>query len=81
LISDYGHHPAEIEATLEAARRGLPTLSMPQAVAEYFIGDLESIVVAGTHGKTTTTALMAGAFSTSGRTRRSSPAGSRGTSP
>ena len=44
---------------LEAVRRGLPLLSMPQAVAEYFIGDRESIVVAGTHGKTTTTALMA----------------------
>jgi len=43
----------------EAARRGLPTLSMPQAVAEYFIGDRESIVVAGTHGKTTTTSLAA----------------------
>ncbi|HEX9206414.1 MAG TPA: Mur ligase domain-containing protein [Candidatus Deferrimicrobiaceae bacterium] len=43
----------------EAARRGLPTLSMPQAVAEFFIGDRESIVVAGTHGKTTTTSLLA----------------------
>ncbi|MBP2668564.1 MAG: hypothetical protein H6Q80_766 [Deltaproteobacteria bacterium] len=43
----------------EAVRRGLPTLSMPQAVAELFIGDRESIVVAGTHGKTTTTSLMA----------------------
>jgi UDP-N-acetylmuramate: L-alanyl-gamma-D-glutamyl-meso-diaminopimelate ligase len=43
----------------EAARRGLPTLSMPQAVAEYFIGDRESIVVAGTHGKTTTASLLA----------------------
>jgi UDP-N-acetylmuramate: L-alanyl-gamma-D-glutamyl-meso-diaminopimelate ligase len=43
----------------EAARRGLPTLSMPQALAEYFIGDRESIVVAGTHGKTTTTSLLA----------------------
>jgi len=43
----------------EAVRRGLPILSMPQAVAENFIGDLESIVVAGTHGKTTTSALAA----------------------
>jgi UDP-N-acetylmuramate: L-alanyl-gamma-D-glutamyl-meso-diaminopimelate ligase len=43
----------------EAVRRGLPTLSMPQAVAEFFIGSRESIVVAGTHGKTTTTSLMA----------------------
>jgi UDP-N-acetylmuramate: L-alanyl-gamma-D-glutamyl-meso-diaminopimelate ligase len=43
----------------EAVRRGLPLLSMPQAVAEHFIGGLESIVVAGTHGKTTTSALAA----------------------
>lgn len=43
----------------EAVRRGLPLLSMPQAVAEHFIGRLESIVVAGTHGKTTTSALAA----------------------
>jgi len=43
----------------EAVRRGLPMQSMPQAVAEIFIGDRESIVVAGTHGKTTTTSLAA----------------------
>ena len=43
----------------EAVRRGVPTLSMPQAVARFFIGDRESIVVAGTHGKTTTTSLAA----------------------
>ncbi len=43
----------------EAVRRGLPMLSMPQAVAELFIGDRESIVVAGTHGKTTATSLAA----------------------
>jgi UDP-N-acetylmuramate: L-alanyl-gamma-D-glutamyl-meso-diaminopimelate ligase len=44
---------------LEAVRRGLPMVSMPLAVAEHFIGDRESIVVAGTHGKTTTTSLLA----------------------
>jgi len=43
----------------EAVRRGLPTLSMPQAVEELFLGAKESIVVAGTHGKTTTTSLAA----------------------
>ena len=43
----------------EAARRGVPTLSMPQAVARFFIGERESIVVAGTHGKTTATSLAA----------------------
>ena len=44
----------------EAVRRlQLPTLSMPQAVAQFGIGKRRSIVIAGTHGKTTTTALAA----------------------
>ena len=38
---------------------GLDTLSMPQAVAQFGIGSRQAIVVAGTHGKTTTTALAA----------------------
>jgi UDP-N-acetylmuramate: L-alanyl-gamma-D-glutamyl-meso-diaminopimelate ligase len=42
----------------ETARRGLPVLSMPQAVAELFLGGKESVVVAGTHGKTTVTSLL-----------------------
>ncbi len=46
----------------EAVRRGLPIRSMPQAVAEFFIGERESIVVAGTHGKTTTASLAAWSF-------------------
>jgi len=44
---------------LEAARRGISMLSMPQALAEFFMAGKESIVVAGTHGKTTTTSLLA----------------------
>jgi UDP-N-acetylmuramate: L-alanyl-gamma-D-glutamyl-meso-diaminopimelate ligase len=44
---------------LEAVRRNLPLLSMPEALAEFFIGGRESVVVAGTHGKTTTTSLAA----------------------
>ncbi len=43
----------------EAVRRGLPVLSFPQAVVEYFFPGKESIVVAGTHGKTTATSLLA----------------------
>jgi len=43
----------------EAVRRGVATLSMPQAVARFFIGERDSIVVAGTHGKTTATSLAA----------------------
>ncbi|MDY0061205.1 MAG: UDP-N-acetylmuramate--L-alanine ligase [Myxococcota bacterium] len=36
---------------------GLPYMSMPRAVARCFLDGRTSIVVAGTHGKTTTTAL------------------------
>jgi UDP-N-acetylmuramate: L-alanyl-gamma-D-glutamyl-meso-diaminopimelate ligase len=46
------------EATY-ARDNGLAVMSMPQAVAEFGIGSKHSIVVAGTHGKTTTTALAA----------------------
>ncbi|MFO7785031.1 MAG: Mur ligase domain-containing protein, partial [Desulfatiglandales bacterium] len=42
---------------LELARMGLPYLSLPQALRIYAIEDKRSIVVAGTHGKTTTSAL------------------------
>jgi UDP-N-acetylmuramate: L-alanyl-gamma-D-glutamyl-meso-diaminopimelate ligase len=41
-----------------AREANLTTLSMPQAVARFGIGDKHSIVVAGTHGKTTTSALL-----------------------
>lgn len=41
------------------AEMKLPYLSLPQAVGHFFIRHKKSIVVAGTHGKTTTTALIA----------------------
>lgn len=41
-----------------ALARGVRVMSFPQALAEFFIGDKTSVVVAGTHGKTTTTALL-----------------------
>jgi UDP-N-acetylmuramate: L-alanyl-gamma-D-glutamyl-meso-diaminopimelate ligase len=44
---------------LEAERLGLERLSMPQALARFFLGDRRPLVVAGTHGKTTTTAMAA----------------------
>jgi UDP-N-acetylmuramate: L-alanyl-gamma-D-glutamyl-meso-diaminopimelate ligase len=46
----------EAKAALE---RGLRYQSMPQALAEHFLGERVPIVVAGTHGKTTTAALVA----------------------
>jgi UDP-N-acetylmuramate: L-alanyl-gamma-D-glutamyl-meso-diaminopimelate ligase len=43
-----------------AARQAhIPMLSFPQALARFFIRDRHAVVVAGTHGKSTTTALIA----------------------
>jgi UDP-N-acetylmuramate: L-alanyl-gamma-D-glutamyl-meso-diaminopimelate ligase len=51
----------------EAERRRLPVLSMPQAVARFLLPDKTSVVIAGTHGKTTTSALTAWLLLDSGR--------------
>ena len=50
-----------------AQRRSLPLKSMPEVLAEEYIGDRHSIVVAGTHGKTTTTSLLAEVLVAAGR--------------
>ena len=44
---------------VEMRRRRLPFLSLPQALSHFFIRDKRSIVVSGTHGKTTTSAMAA----------------------
>ena len=41
------------------ARLGIPYLSMPQALGHFFLTGKKSLVVAGTHGKTTTSSLLA----------------------
>jgi UDP-N-acetylmuramate: L-alanyl-gamma-D-glutamyl-meso-diaminopimelate ligase len=41
-----------------ALQRGLRVMSFPQALSEFFIAGKSSVVVAGTHGKTTTAALL-----------------------
>ena len=41
-----------------ALQRGLRVMSFPQALSEFFIDGKTSVVVAGTHGKTTTAALL-----------------------
>lgn len=43
----------------EVLRRGIPYTSQAEAVARYLLHDRRSIVVAGTHGKTTTAAMLA----------------------
>ena len=54
----------EAEAA-EAA--GVPVMSFPQALAHFLIGERHSVVVAGTHGKSTTTALIAWLLDHAGR--------------
>jgi UDP-N-acetylmuramate: L-alanyl-gamma-D-glutamyl-meso-diaminopimelate ligase len=53
----------ELEDVLD---RGLRYTSMPSIIEEDFLRGLHSIVVAGTHGKTTTTSLMAWAMERAG---------------
>jgi UDP-N-acetylmuramate: L-alanyl-gamma-D-glutamyl-meso-diaminopimelate ligase len=53
----------EVQTMLD---RGLPFLSFPQALAEFFLRDRHPIVVAGTHGKTTTASLMAWVLESAG---------------
>jgi len=45
----------------------IPYCSMPQLMEDYFLPGKTSIVVAGTHGKTTTTAMLAWIFQVAGR--------------
>ncbi|HUO85313.1 MAG TPA: Mur ligase domain-containing protein, partial [Thermoanaerobaculia bacterium] len=54
----------EAVAVLE---RDLPYLSMPEALYQLFIRGRHSVVVAGTHGKTTTSSLMAWLLESAGR--------------
>src|SRR6202035_4411174 len=51
---------------VEAERLGLPLLSMPQALARFFLADRRPLVVAGTHGKTTTSAMAAWVYAACG---------------
>ncbi|HTG34261.1 MAG TPA: Mur ligase family protein [Thermoanaerobaculia bacterium] len=50
-----------------AERLGLPIVSMPQALARFFLDHHRSLVVSGTHGKTTTTAMAAWVYTACGR--------------
>ncbi|HSM93658.1 MAG TPA: UDP-N-acetylmuramate:L-alanyl-gamma-D-glutamyl-meso-diaminopimelate ligase [Anaeromyxobacteraceae bacterium] len=47
--------------------RGLPHVSFPQALGERFIAPRHGVVVAGTHGKTTTSAMMGALLHHAGR--------------
>ena len=52
---------------LEAVRRGLRVRSMPETLHDEILQGRHPVVVAGTHGKTTTTALAAWLLASAGR--------------
>ncbi len=52
---------------LEAEQRGLTRASLPQALAELYLVGRHSVVAAGTHGKTTTSAMLASILESAGR--------------
>ena len=54
------------EATEVRARR-LPQMSFPAALGAFFLRSRHSVVVTGTHGKTTTTALLGHVLAAAGR--------------
>ncbi|MGI8770874.1 MAG: UDP-N-acetylmuramate:L-alanyl-gamma-D-glutamyl-meso-diaminopimelate ligase [Acidobacteriaceae bacterium] len=54
----------ELEAVLDAR---IPLRSMAQTIHEEFIVSRETLVVAGTHGKTTTTSMLAWIYETAAR--------------
>ena len=51
----------------EVRERGLPAVSFPAALAGLFLQGRHSVVVAGTHGKTTTASLLGHALVTAGK--------------
>ena len=54
---------AELEAVLD---RSIRYASLPETIRDTFLWDAEAVVVAGTHGKTTTTALAAWVLTSGG---------------
>jgi len=52
---------------LAAQERGIPLTSFPALLSELFLAERNSIVVAGTHGKTTTSSLMSFVLTEAGR--------------
>lgn len=55
------------EEVLAVQAAGIPFISMPQALSRFFLEGRKSLVVTGTHGKTTTTSLLSWVFEACGQ--------------
>lgn len=60
-------HTKDHVEVVAAQQRGIRLTSFPAAISEYLLPGKTSIVVAGTHGKTTTTSLLAHVLEHGGR--------------
>jgi UDP-N-acetylmuramate: L-alanyl-gamma-D-glutamyl-meso-diaminopimelate ligase len=58
---------ANNEEAQELVKLGIPYTSLPKAMGEFIIDKRESVVISGTHGKTTTTSMMAWAAENAGQ--------------
>lgn len=57
----------DYEEAIALRRAGIPHCSLPQCLASVFIADRHSVVVTGTHGKTTTSSMVAWLLHEAGR--------------
>ena len=49
---------AEYADAVAARKRDIPSISLPEALRVFFLEDKKSLVLTGTHGKTTTTSML-----------------------
>ena len=59
--------PRDNPEAVATEEQGIERISMPEALARFFLTDRKPLVVAGTHGKTTTTAMAAWIYTQCGR--------------
>ena len=55
------------EEVLAVQAAGIPYISMPQALSRFFLEGRKSLVVTGTHGKTTTSSMLSWVFEACGK--------------
>ena len=55
------------EEVLAVQEAGIPYISMPQALSRFFLEGRKSLVVTGTHGKTTTSSMLSWVFEACGQ--------------